>query len=600
MNSSNRSRTKTSSNSSCAASNPPVFALFEDRLAPAGAPAAWLLTGLVEAQAISDLGTLRQALEGADAWTAIALDYELGYLLEPAAAPAARATSTLDRPLARLWRFETCRQLTGVEAEAYIADALSDMTDAAAGIGGLEAGIDIATYEQAVERIQALIEAGDCYQVNFTFPLDFTWFGSPLALYAALRHRQPVRYGGIVVAGGEALVSLSPELFLERQGNRLTTRPMKGTAPKAEAASALLGSEKNRAENLMIVDLLRNDLGRVADIGSVTVESLFEIEEYPTVRQMVSQVAANVSNACLFDILGAMFPCGSVTGAPKIRAMQIAAGLEKEARGIYTGALGWIAPHGDFRLNVAIRTLELAADGRGRLGIGSGIVADSDAAEEWRECGLKAAFLTELDPGFSLIETLRREAGVYPRLSGHLERLAASAAWLGFGYDESTVRQALATAPAIGTWRVRLMLDKRGEVEISTAALPPEPDGAHQACLANDRLDSRHVLRRHKTTVRGQYDRALAELASRPEVFDVIFLNERGEVAEGARSNVFVERDGILLTPPVDSGALPGVLRAELLASGKAREAVLHAADLVGEIWLGNALRGLVPVTLGR
>ncbi len=600
MNSSNKSRTKTSSNSSCVASNPTIFALFEDRLAPPDAPAAWLLTGLIEGRAIADLEGLRQALEDADGWTAIALDYELGYLLEPAAAPTTWSDSETKRPLARFWRFSACRQLNASEAEAYLTHALSGTGDEAAGIAGLEGGIDAKTYGDAVERIRTFIDAGDCYQVNFTFPLDFSWFGSPLALYAALRHRQPVRYGGIVVAGGEALVSLSPELFLERQGKRLTTRPMKGTAPIGEAASSLQASEKNRAENLMIVDLLRNDLGRVADIGSVKVESLFEIEEYPTVRQMVSQVAAQVSSAGLFDILRALFPCGSVTGAPKIRAMRIAAELENGPRGLYTGALGWIAPNGDFRLNVAIRTLELAVDGRGRLGIGSGIVADSIAGEEWRECGLKAAFLTDLDPGFALIETLRRQDGAYPRLLGHLRRLAASAAWLGFRYEEDAIRQALAAAPAMGTWRVRLILDKRGKLDVSIAPLPPEPEGGREVRLARERIDSHYALRRHKTTVRGIYDRALAELASSPGVFDVVFLNERGEVAEGARSNVFVERDGVLLTPPLDSGALPGVLRAELLASGKAKEAVLHPADLEVDFWLGNALRGLVPVKLER
>lgn len=528
-----------------------------------------------------------------------ALDYELGYLLEPAAAPPGWRPDAA-RPLARFWRFRSCRELDGKAFEAWLQEHLAALApdEHIAGIGGLHSTLAEAGYRQAVERIRAYIAAGDCYQVNYTFPLNFDWFGHPLALYGALRHRQPVRYGGVVSMEGGGIVSLSPELFLERQGSRLSTRPMKGTAPRASDPEALRQSEKNRAENLMIVDLLRNDLGRVAQGGTVRVDGLFEIEDYPTLWQMVSQVSAEVPGRGLGDILQALFPCGSITGTPKIRAMQIAAQLEGRPRRLYTGALGWIAPGGDFRLNVAIRTLELAADGSGSLGIGSGIVTDSEAAAEWQECLLKSAFLRDLDPGLKLIETLCREEGAYPRLQGHLERLRASAAWLGFAFDEGTVRRALAAQPAEGRWRIRLTLSKAGEVEVTASALLPEPAGPRLARLAAGPIDSRNPLRRHKTTAREQYDKVLQEISAKPEVFDVVFLNERGEVAEGARSNVFVERDGRLLTPPVGSGALPGVLRAELLASGRAREAVLHPEDLAGGFCLGNALRGLIPVRL--
>ncbi len=467
-----------------------------------------------------------------------------------------------------------------------------------AGIGGLERGTDFEAYAQTIGRIQALIKAGDCYQVNDTFPLHFTWFGHPLALYAALRQRQPVRYGGIVVSKQGALVSLSPELFLERRGDTLTTRPMKGTAPRSSDPDKLRHSEKNQAENLMIVDLLRNDLGRIAQTGSVTVDSLFDIEEYPSVWQMVSQVSASAPGVPIDPILRALFPCGSVTGAPKIRAMQIIGELESEPRGLYTGALGWLAPEGDFRLNVAIRTLELHPDGRGKMGIGSGIVSDSDAAAEWRECLMKAAFLTELDPGFRLIETLRRTEGHYPRLHAHLNRLASSAAWLGFDCDREAIERLLAQQPDSGDWRIRLTLAKDGRCEVTATPLVAEAPGTRLALWSPERIDSRHPLRRHKTTLRPQYDAALHDLAERPELFDVLFCNERGEVCEGARSTVFVERDGRLLTPPLDSGALPGVLRAELLASGRAVETRLYPADLAGGFWLGNAVRGLRPARL--
>ena len=528
------------------------------------------------------------------AWTVVALDYELGYLLEPKSAPPGWSAGL--QVLARFWRFTERVEMDAQTAEAWLYQAADE---APAGIGGLQEAIDEAAYAAAIDRIKALIFAGDCYQVNFTFPLQFTWFGHPAAIYARLRQRQPVRYGGFVGNAEAAQVSLSPELFLERRGNRLVTRPMKGTAPRSVAPEQLLASAKDRAENLMIVDLLRNDLGRVADNGSVTVDRLFDIEAYPTVWQMVSEVSASIAPQVSFgDMLRALFPCGSITGAPKIRAMQIAAELEAQPRGLYTGALGWLAPNGDFRLNVAIRTLDLQAGGVGRLGIGSGIVADSESAAEWAECHLKARFLSEDDPGVLLIETLRREEGCYPRLGLHLARLRDSAAWLGFVFDEPTILAALADVSASGQWRVRLTLAKNGACEVAAFPLLEEPSGQRYAVLAESAIDSRHPLRRHKTTDRALYDAALKHIASEPAIFDQVFLNEQGEVAEGARSTVFVERDGWLLTPPVSSGALPGVLRAELLAAGRAREHVLRPADLKDGFWLGNALRGLVKVSL--
>ena len=533
-------------------------------------------------------------LESEPFWAVVALDYELGYLLEPGAAGATRPALP-SRPLARIWRFRRRVELDREAADIWLAAQAGDLP---AGVAGIQAGICENDHLAAVNRIKRLIFEGDCYQVNYTFPLDFEWFGSPVALYARLRQRQPVRYGGVLGDESQGIVSLSPELFVERRGSRLLTRPMKGTAPRHRAAESLRDSAKDRAENLMIVDLLRNDLGRVAANGSVRVDSLFEIEDYPTLWQMVSEISADVGNVGLGDILRAMFPCGSITGAPKIRAMQIAAELERQPRGLYTGALGWLAPNGDFRLNVAIRTLELAADGRGRLGIGSGIVADSTPEAEWQECQLKAGFLRACDPGLKLIETLRRENGTYPMWAGHFARLRRSAEWLGFPLDEQALFRQLGAQPMSGTWRVRLTLDKSGQIEVQSFALDAAPPALQQAVLADVRIASGDPLRRHKTTERRLYDDALRDLPDDGSVFDAIFLNERGEVAEGARSNVFVERDGVFLTPPLSSGCLPGVLRAELLATGRAREAVLWPDDLKTGFWLGNALRGLMPVML--
>ena len=543
-----------------------------------------------------DLPTLEAALAScAGHWVVAALNYELGYLLESASAPAGWCSSP-NNPLARFWRFGQRQALSAAQAESWL---VAQGGAQPAGVGGVVPAIDAAGHARAVTRIRDYIAAGDCYQVNFTFPLHFQWFGNPIALYARLRARQPVRYGGFVVDETGGLVSLSPELFLERQGAHLRTRPMKGTLARQLPSARLQASIKDRAENLMIVDLLRNDLGRLAKAGSVAVDRLFEIEAYPTVWQMVSEISAQASGVGLEAVLAAMFPCGSITGAPKIRAMQIINELEAEPRGIYTGAFGWIAPDGDFRLNVAIRTLALSADRQGSMGIGSGIVADSGAADEWQECLLKARFLSDCDPGLRLIETLRREQGAYPSLPGHLERLRRSADWMGFVYDESAVRQALEKLPVdAALQRVRLTLGKAGDIEVAAWPLAPEPAGQRHARLATARIDSRDPLRRHKTTARAIYDAALQALGADPAVFDMVFLNERGEVAEGARSNVFVPRDGVLLTPPLDSGALPGVLRAALLANGQAREAVLMPDDLADEFFLGNALRGLIPVRL--
>ncbi len=541
------------------------------------------------------------ALEHGGLWAVAALDYELGYLLESAAAPDGWLPPT-DRPLARFWRFSDCACFTRSEADAWLAERFAAAAEGGcAGIGGLAPAVDENWHASGVDRIRHYIGAGDCYQVNLTFPLTFSWFGDPLALYMRLRERQPVRFGGLVGDSGSALVSLSPELFLERCGDRLRTRPMKGTAPRTDDPSELQNSPKDRAENVMIVDLLRNDLGRVARNGSVAVTKLFEIEDYPTLWQMVSEVTAEVPGRSLAEVLAALFPCGSITGAPKIRAMRIAAEIEGgRRRGAYTGALGWIAPNGDFRLNVAIRTLDLAAGGQGSLGVGSGVVADSTAPAEWRECLLKSRFLEECDPGLHLIETLRRENGVYPRLDLHLQRLRQSARWFGFPLDEGALRERLAGLPVTGIWSVRLTLDKRGDTAVSHFPLAEGPAGPRLARLHEQRIDSGRLLQRHKTSARHVYDRALGSLSADSAVFDFIFLNERGEVAEGARSNVFVERDGVLMTPPLTSGALPGVLRAELLGNGRARESVLFLNDLESGFWLGNALRGLIPVTLAR
>ena len=477
-----------------------------------------------------------------------------------------------------------------------------------AGLGRWVTAMTAGTHADQVARIHRWIRDGDGYQVNLTFGLSAPAFGAPVALYQRLRARQAVAHGAFIADTSGAILSRSPELFVERSGRMLRCRPMKGTAAAEPSGSPehLGSSEKDRAENLMIVDLLRNDLGRLVPPGGVQVSSLFAVERYATVHQMTSTILAEPCHAGLVDILKALFPCGSVTGAPKIAAMRQIRALEAAPRGLYCGALGWLAPDGDFRLSVPIRTLRIDARRQARLDIGSGIVADSIAANEWHECAVKRRFADALTPPLQLLETMRVEPGPPPRilrLSRHLERLATSADLLGFHCQVAELRRALTTHVAenasSGPQRLRLRLNPDGRFVLDSDILTAIDAPVHLG-IARMTLNASDPLLRHKTTCRRDYDAAI-RCATGHGWFDLLFMNERGELVEGARSNLFVEA-GIgqpLLTPPLSSGCLPGVLRAELLASGQAVEAVMHADMLAGphRIFVGNALRGLLEVS---
>jgi para-aminobenzoate synthetase/4-amino-4-deoxychorismate lyase len=543
-------------------------------------------------------------------WVALAADYALGVVLEPAA--SRKAPSQASRPLLSAWVFAQAQKLDCSDTSVFLSEHIATVAehDQVAGVADAHPALGFDRYFDKVGDILRWITDGDGYQVNFTFPLRCRVYGSPLALYARLRARQPVRYGAYFGVPGKTVLSLSPELFFERAGERVTTRPMKGTANRGKTAAeddenrrGLLASAKERAENIMIVDLLRNDLGRLAPPGGVRVESLCDVEAYPTLWQMVSTVSADLPGVGLYDLFRSLFPCGSITGAPKIAAMQKIEDLEESPRELYTGTLGWVAPGGDCRFNVAIRTLDVADDGSATLGVGSGIVIDADAGREYAECLLKSRFLTGFDPGFELIETIRFEQGRMGLLPFHLERLAASAAALGFACDLNVISAALAVHAAAapeGLFRVRLSLSHDGGWKISSTELPSEPVGQRYALVADELLDPGDYLLRHKTSARSRYDRQLQRLSGRPDVFDAIFLNTRGEVCEGARSNVFVEHGGVLLTPPATCGLLPGVMRRHLLESGRAVERILTRDDLyrAQRIFLGNALRGMIQVSL--
>jgi len=493
----------------------------------------------------------------------------------------------------------------GIFAERVAVEAGTTTVPGACRLASFPSAWDAETYAQAFRRVKEYIAAGDSYQVNLTFRQRFRFTGEPFALYRQLCTAQPASFCAWLDLGNFAVASASPELFFTRRGHEIVMRPMKGTAPRGtdeaddrQRREALAASPKEQAENLMIVDLVRNDLGRVAVTGSVHVPVLFAVESYPTLHQMTSTVTARLrDDTSLADLFRALFPCGSVTGAPKRRSMAIIRELEEEPRGLYCGALGFVSPGDEAVFSVAIRTAVLdLARGAGELGIGSGVIADAGVVAEYRECLDKAAFLTEGAEPLQLVETLPWEPGRGCLLAErHLRRLATSAADLGFRRDPDAVtRQLQSAAPqAGGRHKVRLLLAGNGDVTITTEPLVPRGTGAALArvALANKRIDSREPLLRHKTTWRPWYDGVLPQ---HPGCLDVLFCNERGELTEGTLHNLVVESNGRLVTPPVACGLLPGTLRQDLLARGVLVEEVIRRQELFAarRLWLINSVRG--------
>jgi len=544
------------------------------------------------------------------------LAYEAGLALEAKLAPLAATRTGAGGPLVWLGRFENHRTIPAREVEAFLADR-APVEGAAPTLGPLDPQLSFAAYEEGFAAVQEAIAAGDIYQANLTFPLAGGFTGDPLALYAALRPAARAGYGGVVFDGDRWLLSLSPELFVSARGREVKVKPMKGTRPRAAGEAAdralcdeLAGSEKDRAENLMIVDLLRNDLSRVAEAGTVRVEDAFAVETYPTVHQMVSTVRARLADgAGPMELLTALFPCGSVTGAPKIRAMELIAAVERDARGPYCGAIGRIGPDGDAAFNVAIRTLRLTeienARGKAELGVGGAIVAGSEARKEWREALTKGAFARASSAEWrahavDLIETMRFEptTGI-AELEAHIERMQRSAADLGLAFDRHQARNQIHALcfDLEGPACVRLMASRRGALALEARPLPEAWSEPARAILLPLPVDSGDWRLRHKTSDRGFYEDA-RRAAAGAGADEALFLRDDGLVTEGATTTVFVEHEGMLLTPPASLGLLPGILRARLLAEGKAREANLTPADLEGGFLLGNALRGLMAAQL--
>ena len=585
-----------------------AFVLLDNSSADGGASLFFrepldIITAAEPADVPGALGRIEEAL-AAGHYVAGFLAYELGYVLEPKLAHLLPK----DRKVPFIW-FGVYAD-PDVMTSRQVADWLASHTlSHTYEFTNVSLAWQRDDYVSRFARVQEMIRAGDIYQLNLTFKARFALSGSPLAFYRDMRQRQRVAYGGIVDTGAATILSASPELFIEQHGRVIETRPMKGTAARAgreeadvEQRRILSTDDKQRAENLMIVDLMRNDLGRIAELGSVSVTDLFTVETFKTLHQMTSGVRAVLKpDIGLEDVLQAIFPPGSITGAPKIRAMELIRALETDPRGVYCGAIGYFAPGGNVLFNVAIRTAVINRAGAGEMGIGSGVVADSDGAKEYAECLLKMKFLTDPVRRFELIETMLYDGanGIW-LFEGHMKRLASSANYFAFAFDDARAREAIQAAIADAgdaRLRVRFLLDEDGNVSVTKS---PQPQSAADAVMryviSDTRLNSSDLFLYHKTTRRHLYDREWAHFSETLGADEVIYLNERGELAEGSRTTIFIERAGKLLTPPLTAGVLPGVLRQSLIEEGRVAEAVLKIEDLnrADAVYLGNSVRGLM------
>ena len=557
------------------------------------------LSGLRAVYAAHTIGDVRAVLARADEaaaagrWSAVMVAYEAAPAFDAALRTSAPAK---DLPLVWVAVYD--------QADLHVPTA-----GAGAGVGALDAHASVACdeYVRRVGIVQEQIREGLTYQANLTFPLEAQAPADPGALYASLRDAQQAAYCASLDMGRFLVLSFSPELFFERTGSHLHMRPMKGTAPRGRwhdedqsVAAQLRDSAKARAENVMIVDLLRNDAGRLARPGSVRTPHLFTLERYPTLWQMTSTIEAEIpAHTTIVDIFAALFPCGSVTGAPKISTTALLADLESCPRGVYTGAIGLVRPGGDCTVSVAIRTVVVDREsGMSALGVGAGITADSNAEEEYRECVLKGTFATATSPlahpPFSLLETMRLEDGIISRLERHLRRMQASADYFGYDWDDARVADAITQARdehATGLWRLRLLVDASGSPRVTCSAHEDEPGRRWRVALAETPIDDQSPFLFNKTTARDVYDAARRQL---PDVDDVLLWNARGEITESTIANVVVELDGARVTPPMSCGLLGGIAREEALVKGEIIERVITRADLVraSRVWLLNSLRG--------
>lgn len=570
------------------------------------------LSDLVSVHVATRLDEVESVIDRADCaahdgyWAAVAVTYEAAAAFEPALAPPRAVVPGL--PLAWVAIFARGTNPTRPTGSS---DEPASRTPPS-----FTPTVSRSQFTARVRDAGVHILAGDTYQVNLTFPMRADAAPDPGHWYDGLRAAQQARYCAYLDLGRQIVLSLSPELFFARRGQRVTARPMKGTirrgrwlAEDEALARELVTSPKARAENVMIADLLRNDIGRVAITGSVCVPALCTTERYPTLWQLTSTVEGEVpASTTLVDLFRALFPCGSVTGAPKIRTMEIIATLEGAPRGMYTGTIGIVRPGGDCTFNVAIRTLVIDRDtGATTMGVGAGITADSLPDAEYDESLLKGAFaagstaaIADVGP-FSLLETMRLDEGRLCRLDRHLDRAAAAARFFGIDWNIARVRAACDAAAqehTEGTWRTRLLIDRNGRATVDCTPYTPDRQ-PRLVTFAATPIDDRDPFLFNKTTRRSQYEVARH---ARPDVEDVLLWNARGEVTESTIANVVVEIDGDRWTPPVASGLLAGVFRGELLRTGSVRERVLTRAAVARatRVWLVNSLREWMDVVLVR
>lgn len=467
-------------------------------------------------------------------------------------------------------------------------------------------------YVKSLNKIKDFIRGGDTYQINYTYENFLKTDASDFNLYRYLRKKQKTSYCAFIKNKYHRIASFSPELFFKTSNREITVKPMKGTASRGytvdedkDRIKKLQTGEKDRAENLMIVDLLRNDLGRICRAGTVEVEKLFEVETHTTVHQMTSTIKGELNYDVGFsEIIKNIFPCGSVTGAPKIRSMEIIRELETECRGIYCGAIGYCSPEGNMEFSVPIRTLvkNYGID-QWNYRVGSGIVWDSNIESEWQECSDKTAFLTNESPeDFYLVETIKIENKIALYLEDHLERILQSASYFNINCDKDNIVAAINIAiegVEDNEIILRLLINQNGSETLQF--FPFNKSATFQVILSENLLNSKNLFLYHKTTNRKWYDSAMERIKN-GDFYDMIFMNENREITEGARSNIFIEINGDLFTPPISSGLLPGILRKNLIEGKKCVETILDIEDLLNAdaIYCGNSVRGLVKVELLR
>ena len=539
--------------------------------------------------------------------------YEAAYFLTDKRDFAFNRQPASATPLLHFYAFQERHSLTPDQSSAYL-QRLSSAGNPVA-IKNLALNMNKKRYAERIERIRQYIREGDSYQVNFTLKYRFEYQGGHIALYRRLRDQQRVEFGALLNFPEFGVLSLSPELFLRKQGATLESKPMKGTwargaspAEDREIVTSMRLNPKMLSENIMIVDLIRSDIGRVAETGSVSVENLFEVQTFETLHQMISTVKGRIApDKSLGEIFRQLFPCGSITGAPKIRTMQIIEELETEPRGVYTGAIGYLGPDNDFCFNVPIRTCIAYPDGTAEMGVGGGILHESDTFAEYEECILKARFLAGVNDAFQLIESMRYRSagGNIDNLDRHLARMESSATELHFIFNREGIVRAIGEAirGLHEDYKLRLILHRNGRIDINLQSIDDTHDRGQprHIDISEQIIDRDWFLLRHKTTERSLYEREFDKCRA-VGVYDVLFLNDAGHVTEASRHNVFVEKDGLLLTSPVAAGLLGGIAREVLMTKEMDRcvERPLMPSDLLSadRILLTNAVRGVVEVSL--